>query len=121
MKFYQVPRDRQAEPESASRSADHRFRLAETIEDIGQEVRADSLAGIPHRQFDVRIRTFESNTDQTTGWRELDRIRQQVPDNLLQPVRISRNNACIAVDCAFQLYALYVGGGTHGIKGCIHC
>ena len=47
------------------------------------------------------------------GWRELDGVRQEVPDDLLQPARVGGQRADAEIEVAGQPDAFAVGRGTH--------
>ena len=78
---------RQPQPQPAMPPARRRICLAEPIEHIGQEVAADALSGVADDQ--VRRRSAPAVTctsHAAAGLGELHRVRQQVPDDLLQPI-----------------------------------
>ena len=83
MQFDKVAHDGQTQAESAMLSGCSRFRLSKTIEDIWQKVRVNTFPGVAHADFDVRIDPFEPDLDSAAAWRELDRIRKKIPDDLL--------------------------------------
>jgi hypothetical protein len=63
--------------------------LHEQVEDVRQQLRGDSLAGISHPQDRLMALAGNRQGDPTTGWGILRRIVQQVCQDLLQPVRIA--------------------------------
>ena len=57
---------------------------------MGQEVRLDAYATVANLNHDVVIETLgELNRDCPTSVGELDRVREQIPHDLLQPLRIT--------------------------------
>ena len=85
----QLLRDREPEAEAAMLARERRVGLPEPLEDERQELRRDaapvSLTVISTCEFDAR----ETQLHPAAARRELDRVRQQVPDDLLQPIRIA--------------------------------
>src|SRR5438094_3728399 len=65
--------------------------LPETFEDVRQEIWRNSDPGIADDDLDMRIDPFESHLDNAVLWREFDGIRHEVPDDLLQPIGITRD------------------------------
>lgn len=59
-------------------------RLAEAVENVRQEFGADTLAIVGYADFDLRVFARQAERDAAAGPREFHRIRQQVPDDLLQ-------------------------------------
>ena len=78
--------DRQAETEPGARPAPRR--RPEAIEDVRQQRRRNALAGIPHLDDDVAVRAAKRHVDPALLGRELDGVREQVPDDLLQAIGI---------------------------------
>src|SRR5438093_9663563 len=65
------------------------LRLSEAIEDVGQESRADPHPRVLDGNLGVAIGALEAHFDTTLSRRELDRVGQQVPHDLLQAVRVA--------------------------------
>ena len=59
VQFDEVLDDRQAEAEAAVVARGGGVGLAEAVEDVGQELGGDALAGVAHGDFDVRIDALE--------------------------------------------------------------
>src|SRR5437868_3306294 len=98
MQFYQVPHDRQSQPQTAMLSRTTAFGLPETIKDVRQKLCSDSQAGIADLDDDAGLHAFHRHLDASTTWRELDRVRQQIPGNLLQSIGITRDLARIGIE-----------------------
>ena len=90
--------------------------LAEALEEMRQELRRDAFAGVADAQLDVRVDALEANLHASVPRRELDRIRQQVPDNLLQPLRIAGNRNARLIDGGLQPDALRRRRRRHGLE-----
>src|SRR5262249_26986862 len=89
MQLDQVFDESQAEAEAAVPSSARRVGLAEAVKDVWQEIRADAFARVAHGDANVWVHALQLRFDATALRRELDRVGEQVPDDLLQPVRIA--------------------------------
>src|SRR5262249_15863129 len=58
--------------------------LTEGLEDSGQEVRGDPLSGVAHDDPDLALERLDPHLDPPGGRRELERVAEQVRDDLLQ-------------------------------------
>src|SRR3982751_6540941 len=91
--------------------------LAEAVEDMRQKVCADSLPRVAHDDLGAASLSRQCDAHLAAFGGELDSIRQQVPDNLLQAVGV-------AVNFVVRLRKLYAqanlfsgGGGADGFDG----
>src|SRR5262249_1085436 len=64
-------------------------RLAETIKNMWKKVQSNPLPCIAHRDFDVRIDAPDHGMDPALSWRKLDRIDQQIPEDLLETILVT--------------------------------
>src|ERR1051325_3985759 len=85
----QMTHDRQAQPEPAVLARARAVGLAKALEDEGQKLRLDSRAGIADGDLDVRANAFESHLHAPVSGSKLDGVREQVPDDLLQAIRVA--------------------------------
>src|SRR5262245_45219157 len=69
-----------------------------------KELRLDAFPVIAHDDGDVRVRAFEREFDTPAFGCELDRIREQVPDDLLQAVGVA---------CDLARERVQIGGYTN--------
>src|SRR5262245_14284238 len=69
-----------------------------------KELRLDAFTVVAHDDGDVPVRAFECEFDTPAFGCELDRIREQVPDDLLQPVGVA---------CDLARERVQVGGYTN--------
>src|SRR5690242_18553384 len=81
----QMTHNRQPESHAAMLPARLLIRLPEAIENVWQKVGCNALAGIADHDLEMRVHSLRTNLDPPAARRELDRIGQQVPDDLLQP------------------------------------
>src|SRR5439155_20822701 len=72
--------------ENARRGPDD---LREPVEDVREKGGCDALAVVGDENTQVGAEIFHTYVDPPVPWRELDRVRQQVPDDLLQPVAVT--------------------------------
>ncbi len=84
-----VLHDREADAESRGRPGDWRVLVTEPLEQMGQELRADALTLVRHRQHRPRTVHDDADPDHILGLAEFDRVGEQVPGDLLQPDRIT--------------------------------
>ena len=68
-----------------------------------------SLTTISTCEFDA----LQPHLDAALLRRELDRVRQQVPDHLLQSIRVARDRADARIDDGLDAHALRVGRRLH--------
>ena len=89
--FDDVSHNRQPEPQSAGLARRASLRLSKPFEHVRQEVRTNADARVADDDFDVRVHAFEPDLDAPFLRRELHRIRQKIPDDLLQSIGIARD------------------------------
>src|SRR6266542_6408183 len=89
VQLHQMAHDRQPQTETAVRPRRASLELAETVEDKGEKLRLDPLAGVAHSDRNMRSLAFEADRDLPSCGRELDGIGHEVPDDLLQTVGVS--------------------------------
>ncbi len=88
MQFHEVFDDGETEAEAAVFPRRGTVLLGEPLEDAWDELLLDAYAGIPHRNAGV-VLIPSSVISTARPWRELDRIGQQIPDDLLETRGIS--------------------------------
>src|SRR5881396_3163129 len=79
MRVNQLADDREPEAEAAMAPRAGAVPLAERFEDVRQQRWRDSLARVAHDEAQGVVGAFELHLYSPAGWRELDRIRDQVP------------------------------------------
>ena len=85
--------DREAEAQPAVVAGVGGIALAEALEDVGKDLRADALAGVLDGDHHVGIDPLDARGDAPAPGRELDRVRDQVPDHLPQAVGVAGHQA----------------------------
>jgi len=112
----EVSRNSESETQSTMLSSSRAISLSEAFKDVGQELLVDSLAGIRNTDFDraASLRNLYANTPAAV--RKLHRIRQQIPNDLLQPVCVAGNHRGRGVEMSFDPDPLRVSRGTHNVN-----
>ena len=82
MRFGEMAHDRQAQPQPAMPSRRRAVSLPEALEHVLEEVAGNALPGIRDGDRGARVAVEELDVDPAVPWRELDRVGQQVPENL---------------------------------------
>src|SRR5262245_40816713 len=109
-----MPDDREPEAKPAMRARGGSMGLPELVEYVGKEFGLDSNSSIADADFRI-ARGFDEFYSNAPGIRrKLHRIRQQVPNHLLQPVRIAGNHAENWPHAHINADALAFGGRPHG-------
>src|SRR5262249_38823497 len=80
----EMPDQRQTDPQAALSARTPALALAQAIEDERQGLGADASAGIADDDLDVRPDPLQLDLDPSIFRGELDRVLQQVPDDLLK-------------------------------------
>src|SRR5439155_25647875 len=91
MQVNQLTDECEPEAEAAMAARAGAVPLAERFEDVRQQLWRDSLARIAHDEPHGVVAAFESHLYSPARWRELDRILDQVPDDLLQPCHVTQD------------------------------
>ena len=91
MKCHKLSHNIEAKAETPVIPGRCRIGLAKTIKDKRQELRIDADTGVLHRDLNLRIRSFQLDAYGSSLGSKLHGIAQEVPDDLLQTLRIARN------------------------------
>src|SRR6185295_15083333 len=84
VRFHETLDDRKAEAEAAVAPRGELIHLPERIEDDREELVRNTLPGVGHRQGHPASGSPQADADAAALWRELDRVREQVREHLLQ-------------------------------------
>src|SRR3954468_9275527 len=93
-----VPDDRETETEAAVVPRRSAVFLGEPVEDVGQESGIDSGAGVAHLDDGVPAGAADGERHAPSHGSELEGIRQEVPQDLLESRSISRNQTDRPID-----------------------
>src|SRR5262249_41275312 len=112
-----VTRDGQAETQTAVFPRGRAVGLAETLEDVRQKLRLDADAGIADRDLDLAFDAPKPRFDAPAFIRELDGVREQIPESLLQPAGVAEDRAARSVSRLAQGDAFRLGAGPDDVNG----
>src|SRR5262249_61773750 len=79
-----------------------RIDLSEAVEALRQQFWLNAFARVGDDDPDVLAAAFGPEFDAPAGGSELDRAREQVPDDLLQPRRVAHYD-CGFLDCGLRV------------------
>src|SRR5688572_6893458 len=119
MHFDDVTDDRQPEPQTTCLARRSGVRLTESLEDVREELRSNTDPRIADGDLHVRVDAFETKLDPPEFRCELDGVGDEVPDDLLQTVRIARDVADARVDQGLHAYALRISCGLNRGDGVV--
>src|SRR6267142_5127012 len=103
-----MPHNREPQAKSTMLARGRAVGLAETIEYIRKETRTNTLTSVTYAELEVVCGAFHLYLNTSAARRELDRIRQQVPNDLLQTVCITHGVACRRIKSYFKMQILGV-------------
>ena len=112
-----VSHDGQADAQAAILARGGRVGLAEPIEDVRQKSGLDAYAGIFDRDLDLALGAPQARFDAPAFVRELDGVREQIPDGLLQTVGVAEDHAVRRVNHLAQDDPFRFGAGPDDING----
>jgi hypothetical protein len=87
---------------------------------VRQELRLDADAGVGHGDLDLRLRAGERHPNAPAPRGELDRVRQQVPDGLLEPAGIAVHRTGGGIERGLQPQVLRFRRGRHRLDRGAH-
>ena len=91
--------------------------LAEALEDVRQKLGAMPMPVSLTTDFDVRVDPLQPHLHPAALGRELDGVRQEVPDDLLQPSGSPEIGVACGSTTVVHADALRVGGRRDGVDG----
>src|SRR5262245_34516506 len=113
MQVHQVFDDGDTEAEAAESPLAAGVFLAKPVEDVRQEFRRDARARVADHDRGVAVRPLHPHHHTPVVRRELDRVRQQVADDLLQAIGVAGDDAHAALDNSFDADVLGELGRAH--------
>src|SRR5215470_19822235 len=87
--------------------------LFKSVENIRQEIRWNSFAGINNADLDSRVYPLQQDLNASSFRGKLDRVVEQIPENLLQSIWITgkrsvqRINGCLKVNTFCRRHAVH--------------
>ena len=88
VQFHDPSRNR--EPKTTVGPCGRAVTLPEPLEQMRHEFFSNADPGVADRELHMRVDALQTQLNPPATWRELDGVRQQVPDHLLQSIRIAR-------------------------------
>ena len=113
----ELPGNGQTQTESTALAGDAGIRLAETLEYVRQEFRGNTNAGVADRDFQMRVHALEADLHFAAAVCELDGIRQEIPQHLLQALRIPGHGCRVWIDDRLDVYSLRVRRRSNNVDG----
>src|SRR5262245_31738717 len=113
MQFDEIPDDGEAESEAAVLAGEPAVGLPETLEQVRHKFRVDPLPVVLHYELGELVASFRREPHVTAACGELHGVRQQVPHDLLETIRIPGNDRKVWLDLDLKRDALRVGGWLH--------
>ena len=111
-----VADDGQADAQAAVMSGAGGVSLAETIEDIGEELRIDADAVVGDFDLDIAALAGEADLDLAAAVGEFDGVGEEVPHHLLHAVGVAGHVVGFGLKRSQELNLLGIGGRAHGIE-----
>src|SRR6516164_8061921 len=89
MELHELPRDREAETNPLILARRRRICLREALEEMRDEAALDADTGVTHFEHTVAVALHGRDRHAAATRREFDRVRQQIPHNLLEASRLA--------------------------------
>jgi hypothetical protein len=116
VQFDELLHQGQAEAKAAVCACRRVVGLAEPLEHMGQELGDDAPSRVAHGNLDRLSDASRGDFHATTRRGELDGVREQVPDHLLQARGVAHDLAFDRLEDACDRDALRLGGGVHRLE-----
>src|SRR5215813_6781980 len=98
----QLSRQRESQSETAGAPAARRASLLIAVEHVRQKFRFDALSGVTNGDLDVGVFALQTDLDAAAFVRELDGVREQVPNHLLQAIGVAGDLPDVAVEAGVE-------------------
>src|ERR1700677_3314365 len=106
VQFHELLADRQPQPEATKGPRGRGIFLRESIKNVRKVIGRNPNAGIADAQFQMRIHALEQHLYLASLRRELDRVGQQVPYDLLQAPTVTADDVLARPQNRLQADAL---------------
>src|SRR5262245_49962872 len=116
MKFSEVAGNRQTESQPAVSTGQRRIPLAEPLEHVRQKLFCDPFSIVFHRNRSVVSVASDANPDATSLGCEFDRVREEIPQDLLQPTWIPHNEPDTRIQLTLQRNFFGFCGRSNGFE-----
>ena len=94
--------------------------LAETFEDVGEEIGIDAGAGVADADLDVGVDALEVDLDTAALGGKFDGVGEEIPDDLLETIGVAEHRASKGIHHALETNILGGGGGLYRFDGGLH-
>lgn len=120
MQLDEVPHDSEAEAQTAELPRRAAVALAETLEQMDRNLRVETDAGVADGQADVGAVAGQRDANVAAGGCELDRVRDEIPDDLLKPIRIDGDGRERRVEIRRDVNSLRLGSRLQSMERRVH-
>src|SRR5262245_5774648 len=117
MHLNDVTHDGQTKAQTAVLARGGAVRLTESIENVRQELRLNAHAGVIDRDLDLCPSARQPPFNAPAFVREFDRVREQIPDGLLQTVRVAEDQVALILNDGVQVDSFRFGAGSDNLNG----
>jgi len=107
--LHQLMDNRQPQSKPALPAQRRFFALTETLEDVRQKLRIDATPRILNRDLRLGVHAFKPHFDAPAFGRELDGVREKIPKDLLQAMRVALDLNMLTAELYVNLNALRLG------------
>src|SRR5581483_5276022 len=115
--LYQMTHDRQSQSQSSVRAGHRCVRLTESFKNVRQKLLPYPHTTIADRDFDIRIDVLQANIDTSPFRRKFDCVREQVPNDLLEAIRVAKYYLPLRLEMHFQNDLFAIDGRPHSVNG----
>src|SRR5690349_9952631 len=116
VQFNQLAHDGEPESKPAVPSSARRVELTEAIKDVEEKLRIDALSRITDGDFNLGIAALQPHFNAPAFRCELDRVRQKIPDNLLEPFGVAGDRTYSRINCSLEMNVSGIGCGLHAFN-----
>src|SRR5262249_9602514 len=107
---------RQPQPQAAEAPRHRSVGLPEAVEDVRQKFRLDALAAVDYDDADAFGVALHPQLDPPAFGGEFDGVREQVPNYLLQAVRVATHHFGLRAEMGDQLDSFRLGRRAYGAE-----
>jgi hypothetical protein len=115
-----VPRNRETQTETAMAASHPGVYLTKALEDMRKKLGRNADSGILNGDFDLRLHSAQPHTYPALVIRELDGIRQEVPQDLSKPLGVAPHWRHVRIDDHLGVNAFGVGSGPNDFDGVLN-
>src|SRR5262245_11559674 len=117
MQLREMSNHGQAEAQAAMHPGYRAVGLPEALEQPWEQRRLDPGAGVADGQLQVLAGAREADVDATSAGRELDRVGEEVPHHLLEPIRVPEHETGLCTERDLDGDALRLRRRRYDVEG----